>query len=89
MFPRSIEKEVNETAGPVQKSREQHDYYQKIQSLKERYEKFREQVNKIQGIELTKEEQLKRVDTLSKQLVMKRELLLRYRHNCPIDSTKM
>ncbi|KAI1301955.1 Mediator of RNA polymerase II transcription subunit 9 [Halotydeus destructor] len=84
---RSIEKEIHETTGPLQKNnREHHDYYQKIQLLKDKFEKFRDQVNKIPGIELTKDEQLRRLEGLQKQLIAKRTLLQTYKHACPIDA---
>lgn len=84
----SIEKEIHETPSGGQKpsGRENHDYYQKIQVLKDKFEKCRDQVNKVHGIELTKEDQLKKMEGLSKQLVMKRELLQRYKNSCPIDA---
>lgn len=58
----------------------------KVQSLKDRFAQFRQQIQKIEGIGVTKEEQLKSVDALKQQLVMKRDLLIKYKNCCPFDS---
>lgn len=83
-----IEKEINDP-NPASKSltREQNDVHLKIQSLKDKFQRCREMVMKIEGIDCTKENQLKNFETLSKKLVMKRELLQRYKHFSPIDTT--
>lgn len=81
----SIEKDLHETSTAPQKNTSHNpDYHQKIQILKEKFEKCREHINKLHGIELTKEEQLKKVEVLGDQLKVKRQLLLRYKHHCPI-----
>ncbi|GAB6032630.1 hypothetical protein CHUAL_011509 [Chamberlinius hualienensis] len=82
---RSIEKE---TADASQKLRDSHDTYQKIMDLKMKLQQCRAQINKLNGIDYSKDDQLKRLDALRKQLVMKRELLLKYRNMCHFSAPK-
>lgn len=84
-FVYSIEKDTQEASTQKSINRDQQDCHQKIQSLKEKFEKCREQIMKVHGISLTRDEQLKRLEGLNKQLIMKKELLNRYKHACPID----
>ena len=86
-FRISIEKEIHESPSGAPKgvSREPQDYPIKVQLLKQRFDKSREQINTVRGIEVTREEQLKRLEVLKTQLVQKRLLLSKYKHRCPID----
>lgn len=52
---------------------------QKVVELQKKIDHARELVKKLPGIELNKEEQLKQIDLLRKQLGLKRELLNKYR----------
>ena len=71
----SIDKEMNEgTTGPPSRNREGSEYHAKVNGLKEKLDHMREQVNKVRGIEVTKEEQIKKLDILSYQLAQKREI---------------
>ncbi|KAJ8889839.1 hypothetical protein PR048_009343 [Dryococelus australis] len=47
-----------------------------------------DRIRRLQGIEYSKEEQLKKLDTLRKQLQLKKDLLLKYRHMCSFDIPK-
>ena len=67
-------------------NREQGDCHEKITELKKKFQKSRDLINKVNGISLTKEEQIKKYEQLNKQLSMKKELLMRYKNYCPIDT---
>lgn len=66
-------------------SRESQEYHLKVQLLKDKLETVRNQVGQIKGIEVSREEQLKRVDLLKNQLAAKRDLLAKYKNQCPIE----
>ena len=68
-------------------NREQGDCHEKITELKKKFQKSRDLINKVNGISLTKEDQIKKYESLNKQLSMKKELLLRYKNYCPIDTS--
>ncbi|RWS28797.1 mediator of RNA polymerase II transcription subunit 9-like protein [Leptotrombidium deliense] len=86
---RSIEREMNDNnSKTVNSSKDQYDCHQKMLLLKEKFQKFRELVMKVEGIDCRKEEQLNRYDAFKEQLQLKRELLLRYKH-CSIDTSKI
>ncbi|XP_015790672.1 mediator of RNA polymerase II transcription subunit 9 [Tetranychus urticae] len=86
---RSIEKELNEGSSVGQKAihREQTEIPAKMQLLNDKFKKCREQLMKIEGIDITKEQQLKQLENLSKQLDMKRQLLTQYKNFSPIESS--
>lgn len=69
------------------REQQQNDCHEKILELKKKIQKSREQVVKVNGISLTKEDQIKKFEALDKQLSMKKELLLRYKNRCPIDTS--
>ncbi|KAH9365344.1 hypothetical protein HPB48_017477 [Haemaphysalis longicornis] len=79
---RSIEKDSHD---PTQK-RDSYDSAAKIQELRGKLQLCRDMINKLPGIELTREEQLRRVDALRRQLVRKRELLVKYKSMCHFDT---
>ncbi len=84
---KSIERETHENT--PQKSlniREQHfDCNSKIQQLRDRFNECRQQLIKMPGIEVTKEEQIKSLDALRQQLILKKQLLMKYKNSCPFD----
>lgn len=47
------------------------------------------QIKRLPGIEYSKEEQLQKLETLRKQLRLKRELLLKYRNTCTFEIPKI
>lgn len=47
------------------------------------------QIKRLPGIEYSKEEQLQKLETLRKQLRLKRELLLKYRNTCTFEVPKI
>lgn len=80
----SIEKEMRDGSKSLT-ARESADYHLKVQTLKERLDKCRNQITSIKGIELTKPDQIKRADVLKELMHQKRELLSNYKNRCPID----
>ncbi len=63
--------------------KDSYDITQKVNELKVKLQKARDSVEKLPGIDLSKEDQEKRIEVLRKQLVAKTELLRKYR-NTPI-----
>ncbi|XP_006623697.1 mediator of RNA polymerase II transcription subunit 9 [Apis dorsata] len=53
------------------------------------YEIIRRSIRRLPGIEYSKEEQLQKLETLRKQLRLKRELLLKYRNMCTFEVPKI
>ncbi|CAG2161023.1 unnamed protein product [Oppiella nova] len=89
---RSYERDSHELSSLAQKSLSMRDPQQsandcntKMQALRDQFNQFRQQVLQINGIAVTKEEQLKSLDALRQQLVMKRDLLIKYKNSCPFD----
>ena len=56
------------------------DASQKIQDLGKKIETARELVKKLPGIDFTKEEQAAQLKALKKQLVLKQELIQKYKN---------
>lgn len=83
---RSIEKDTYENA---QKPHENIDSNLKIPELRTKLQQCREQIQKLPGVDYTKEEQLRRLDALREQLVQKRQLLLKYKNMCHFDIPKI
>lgn len=69
----SQHKNVGSATGP-------NDATQKMQELKNKIDEFKQKINQVNGIGYTKDEQLARLESLKKQLVLKRELLAKYKH---------
>ncbi|KAK6187959.1 hypothetical protein SNE40_005875 [Patella caerulea] len=65
--------------------KDSHDMNQKLTDLKSQFQKARECVDKLPGVQYSKEEQLKRIDILRKQLISKQELLQKYRNLTNFD----
>ncbi|XP_063225769.1 mediator of RNA polymerase II transcription subunit 9 [Bacillus rossius redtenbacheri] len=82
---RGVEKDPQDT---TQKSRDSQDTSQKVLELNKKLDQARNQIRRLPGIEFSKEEQLKRLETLRKQLQLKKDLLLKYRHVCSFDIPK-
>ncbi|KAK0174884.1 hypothetical protein PV327_010600 [Microctonus hyperodae] len=74
---RSVEKDPYDT---TQKVKESQDTSQKILELQKKLDSARSQIKRLPGIEYSKEEQLEKLETLRKQLRLKRELLFKYRN---------
>ncbi|KAJ9576703.1 hypothetical protein L9F63_025404, partial [Diploptera punctata] len=74
---RSVERDPHDTS---QKTRESQDTSQKVLELQKKLEQARSQIRRLPGVEYSKEEQLQKLETLRKQLQLKKDLLLKYRH---------
>jgi len=74
---KTIEKDPQDAAA---KNKESLDASQKIQDLGKKIEIAREQVKKLPGIDFTKEEQAAQLKALKKQLVLKEELIQKYKN---------
>lgn len=74
---KTIEKDPQDAAS---KNKESLDASQKIQDLGKKIEAAREQVKKLPGIDHTKEEQAAQLKALKKQLVLKQELIKKYKN---------
>lgn len=61
----------------------------KIPELKSKLQDCRNQIQKLPGIDYTKEEQIRRLEALREQLVQKRQLLLKYKNMCHFDIPKI
>ena len=61
------------------------EYHLKVQELKDKLDKFRQQVNSIKGIDISKDQQIDKVRIYKDQLDHKRKLLSKYKNNCPIE----
>lgn len=73
----SIEKDPLDT---TIKQRESQDCSQKVLELQKRFESARAQVKQLSGIEFNKEEQLKQLEILRNQLVLKQKLIKKYKN---------
>ncbi|XP_053687657.1 mediator of RNA polymerase II transcription subunit 9 [Sabethes cyaneus] len=74
---RSIEKDpVDNTA----KQKESQDCSQKVLELQKRLETARRVIRQLPGIEYSKEEQLRRLESLRKQLSLKQQLIKKYKN---------
>ncbi|XP_075220085.1 mediator complex subunit 9 [Lycorma delicatula] len=82
---RSVDREPHDT----QKAGQSTDVSQKVLELHKKFELAREQVRRLPGVEYSKEEQLEKLETLRKQLRLKRELVLKYRNMYSFDIPKV
>ena len=62
------------------KNKESLEASQRIQDLGKKIEAARDQVKKLPGVDFTKEEQAAQLIALKKQLVLKQELILKYKN---------
>lgn len=74
---KTIEKDPQDAAA---KNKESLEASQKIQDLGKRIERARDLVKKLPGIDFTKEEQAAQLKALKKQLVLKEELIQKYKN---------
>merc|ERR550519_1641817 len=74
---KNIEKDPQDAAT---KNKESLEASQKIQDLNKKIEVARELVKKLPGIDFTKEEQAAQLKALKKQLVLKQELIQKYKN---------
>ncbi|KAK2585783.1 hypothetical protein KPH14_010388 [Odynerus spinipes] len=81
-----VEKDPHDT---TQKAKESQDTSHKILELQKKLDSARAQIKRLPGIEYSKEEQLQKLETLRKQLRLKRELLLKYRNMCTFEVPKI
>jgi len=82
---RSVERDPHDNA---QKNSQSQDISQKVIELHKKLELAKEQIRRLPGVEYSKEEQLDKLETLRKQLRLKRELLQKYRNMYLLDSPK-
>jgi len=80
---KTVEKDPQDAAT---KNKESLDASEKVKELNKKIERAREDVKKLPGIALTKEEQAAQLNALKKQLKVKQELLARYRKLGDISS---
>ncbi|XP_013393420.1 mediator of RNA polymerase II transcription subunit 9 [Lingula anatina] len=68
--------------------KDSHDVGTKVNEFKVKLQKAKDQTEKLPGIEYSKEDQLKQLDILRKQLIQKTELLQKYKNLCNFDIPK-
>ncbi|XP_065559495.1 mediator of RNA polymerase II transcription subunit 9-like [Artemia franciscana] len=74
-----------DTADISQRKADSQEASQKLLELHKKIDIARELVKKIEGIDLTPEDQLKQIENLRQQLELKRSLLLKYRSLCNFE----
>ena len=72
-----IEKDPQDASA---KNKESLEASQKIQDFNKKIEVAREQVKKLSGVDFTKDEQTAQLKALKKQLVLKQELIQKYKN---------
>ncbi|XP_064636643.1 mediator of RNA polymerase II transcription subunit 9-like [Lineus longissimus] len=65
--------------------KDSHEVPQKISDLKARFQKGREYIEKLPGIDHNCEEQLQQLEILRKQFTNKTELLQKYKNQCKFE----
>lgn len=73
---KTVEKDPQDSAA---KNKESLEAGQKVQELNKKFESVRDLVKKLPGIDFTKEEQQANLSALRKQLVLKRQLIQKYK----------
>jgi len=73
---KTVEKDPQDSAA---KNKESLEAGQKVQELNKKFESVRDLVKKLPGIDFTKEEQQANLTALRKQLVLKRQLIQKYK----------
>ncbi|KAH9493796.1 mediator complex subunit 9 [Dermatophagoides farinae] len=61
------------------------EYVGKMNRLRETFEQFRQQIPLVPGSNVTKDEQLQTLGSLRQQLIMKKDLLLKYKKSTIVD----
>ncbi|XP_055589533.1 mediator of RNA polymerase II transcription subunit 9 [Uranotaenia lowii] len=74
---RSVEKDPVDNAS---KQKESQECSQKVLELHARLESARMKIQQLNGIDYSKEEQLRRLDSLRKQLALKQQLIKKYKN---------
>ncbi|XP_055532590.1 mediator of RNA polymerase II transcription subunit 9 [Wyeomyia smithii] len=74
---RGVEKDPVENAA---KQKESQDCSQKVLELQKRLEAARRIIRQLPGIECSKDEQLRRLESLRKQLALKQQLIKKYKN---------
>ncbi|EAT48764.1 AAEL000221-PA [Aedes aegypti] len=74
---RSIEKDPVDNAA---KQKESQDCSQKVLELQKRLDSARITIRQLPGIDYSKEEQLRRLESLRKQLALKQQLIKKYKN---------
>ncbi len=86
----SIEKETQDNSSQqkmmLMQQPSSSDVNAKMQQLKELFSEFRATVPKVPGVSTSKEEQLQLLMSLRQQLIMKRELLMKYKNSSIFDN---
>ncbi|OTF74684.1 Mediator of RNA polymerase II transcription subunit 9-like protein, partial [Euroglyphus maynei] len=62
------------------------EYIGKMNRLRETFEHFRQQIPNVPGSNVSKEEQLQTLGSLRQQLIMKKDLLLKYKKSSLVDN---
>ena len=68
--------------------KESQDVTQKINDLRAKLQKSREQIEKLGGIDYSKDEQERQIEVLRQQLVSKTQLIQKYKNLANFDLTK-
>ena len=68
--------------------KDSHDVPQKINDLKVKLQRAREQIDRLPGTDYSKVEQERQVEVLQKQLSSKTDLLRKYRNMCNFEVPK-
>lgn len=82
---RSVERDPHDS---TQKTRESQDISQKILELHKKFDEARSQIGRLPGVEYSKDEQLRKLETFRKQLQLKKDLLRKYREMCTFEIPK-
>lgn len=79
---------MNEGAGGQRQGpRDGGDIHSKLNMLTEKFKKAKEKLMLVEGIDITREQQLKDLEILTRQLEMKRQLLAQYKNFSLIDGS--
>ncbi|ODN05776.1 Mediator of RNA polymerase II transcription subunit 9 [Orchesella cincta] len=81
-----VERENTESAQA--KRSEFQESSQKIQEFHRKLDVTRDQIRKLPGIDYSKEDQIKKLEALRKQLVLKKKLLQKYKDMCALEGVK-
>jgi len=77
---KSIERESSESS-----AKRSEESSQKVTEFQKKLDLVREQIASLPGIEYSKEAQVRKFEALQKQLVLKKELLLKYKHMSSLE----
>jgi len=80
---KSIERESSETT-----AKRSEESSQKVVEFQKKLDTVRAQVSSLPGIDYSREAQLRKFEALKKQLVLKKQLLQKYKHMCSLEGVK-